>query len=128
MQTLVVATWEVSWEMWDHRNKVLHDPAHPWKQRDIRNLNEWIEQETLGYEESSYLPKDRRLFCRTAENKIEHYSVAQKKQWIQSVEMARLRKIHAASAYSSSRILMRNWLLQGAPALAPVTATATVVP
>jgi hypothetical protein len=121
MQKLTVATWEVSWEMWDHRNSILHDPLHPWRQQELSDLNEQISRETLAYEESGFLPKDRRLFNHSAEHKIKNYSVKQKRQWIRSIDMSRIRRNRSSAPSSGSRILMRNWLLQiPPPTAAPI--------
>jgi hypothetical protein len=127
MQKLTVATWEVSWEMWDHRNSILHDPSHPWKKQEILHLNEQISTETLAYKASNFLPRDCRLFNHTAEHKIRHYSAQQKRQWIQSIEMSRVRKSQStATPLSGSRILMRNWLLRiRAPTAAPLEPNVT---
>jgi hypothetical protein len=47
---------------------------------------------------------------------IEEHSTERKEQWIQSVEMARLRQLQTQLlATAASSLLMRNWLLR-APA------------
>jgi hypothetical protein len=59
----VLALLEISWQMWEHRNHIYHDPAHPWLQQCSEDINHQI-QLTLGAheEQHSVLPWDRHLF------------------------------------------------------------------
>jgi hypothetical protein len=103
----------MSFEVWQHRNSVLHHPLHPWKQKAIRDRERRIQDEFRGYDSAQYLPSDRRLFLSTADHMLEHHSVAQQEQWLESIDMARMRRVQTRiTALTSSRLLMRNWLIQ----------------
>ena len=110
----VEATLEITWELWQHRNRVLHHPNHPWKQEKIKDINETIIREVSMYQECAYLEIDRHLFQHDAQHMVDNYSTAQKEQWVQSVCMARLRKTQTQElTMKSSRTLFENWLSRG---------------
>jgi hypothetical protein len=115
--------------MWQHRNGVLHHPSHPWRQKLTQDLNSRIEESFALFCEADYLLVDRRLFLSTAEHMLQHYSEEQKQQWLESVAMARMRSTQTHdTSMTSSRLCMKNWLLQstttvGAPTGAATTAT-----
>jgi hypothetical protein len=101
--------------MWEHRNRVFHDPTHPWRIAHSQDRDERILQYFTRYHESHFLVNDRRLFKTTAEHIQEHYSDEQKEQWLESVAIAKMRKAGARStAMANSRLLMQHWLTQGA--------------
>jgi hypothetical protein len=113
--TLLIAVWELSFEMWEHRNRVFHDPTHPWRIAQSKDRDARILQYFTRYHESHFLLNDRRLFTTTAEHIQEHYSDEQKEQWLESVAIAKMRKAGARStALANSRLLMQHWLTQGA--------------
>jgi hypothetical protein len=96
-QRLVFAIWEMSFEVWEHRNSVLHHPLHPWKQAVIRDQEQRIKDEFGEYNPGQYLPSDRRLFLSSADHMLCHHSVAQQEQWLKSIAMARMRKVQTRS-------------------------------
>jgi hypothetical protein len=113
--TLLTAVWELSFEMWEHRNRVFHDPTHPWRIAHSQDRDERILQYFTRYHESHFLVNDRRLFKTTAEHIQENYSDEQKEQWLESVAIAKMRKAGArSSAMANSRLLMQHWLTQAA--------------
>jgi hypothetical protein len=119
LQRLLVAIWDMSFEVWEHRNSILHHPLHPWKQAVIRDRERRIKDEFRAYEPAQYLPSDRRLFLSSAKHMLQHHSVAQQEQWLESITMARMRRTQTrVTAMTSSRLLMRNWLIQ-VPAAEP---------
>ena len=104
--------WEVSFEMWEHRNRVLHNPSHPWNLKKTRDRDARITAEIAAYREPAYLKKDQRLFNHTAEHLLSNYSDEQKEQWLESVAVARMRKMGTRSkAMTSLRLLMQHWLV-----------------
>ena len=58
----LLAIWKVSWKQWQHINSILHDDQHPWKQREVKEIDQQIELYKLQFNQTSYLPQDRRLF------------------------------------------------------------------
>ena len=111
----VLAIWEVSWKQWQHRNSILHDEQHPWKQRDIGELDKEIQLMKLRYHLSSYLPRDRRLFDMTLVT-LHQLPTPIKQQWLLSVRQAQVRKIAAnVTPISQERQLLRNWLSSKSP-------------
>jgi hypothetical protein len=77
LQRLISAIWEMSFQIWDHRNSVLHHPLHPWKQAIIQDREQWLREEFRNYIASQYLPSDRRLFLSSATHMLQHHSAAQ---------------------------------------------------
>jgi hypothetical protein len=99
--------------MWQYRNRVLHNPDHPWKQQHIQDLDSRILDDFTRYCKSGYLQKDQRLFNSTAEHIQENYSNEQKEQWLESVAVARMRKTGTLSTTMlSARLFMQHWLTQ----------------
>jgi hypothetical protein len=35
----------ISWDVWDHRHKILHDSSHPWNMLHVNELNQQIDEE-----------------------------------------------------------------------------------
>jgi hypothetical protein len=126
LQRLIAAIWEMSFQIWEHRNSVLHHPLHPWKQAAIQDREQRIKDEFRNYSASQYLPSDRRLFLSSAAHMLQHHSAAHQEQWLESIAMARMRKTQTRyTSLSSSSRLMRNWLLQEEPT--EPTATAATI-
>ena len=120
MTKFLRAIWEVSWEIWQHRNKVLHHPSHPWRPQHTRDLDCRIEDDFSSFCEANYLPNDRRLFLSTAVHIQRNYSDAQEEQWLASVAMVKMRSSQTHdTSLTSSRLFMKNWLMQGIPTGAP---------
>ena len=105
----------VAWDMWDHRNNVLHnDPLRHHLQDDLLAATAAIAEEwetgTRGL-----LPQDRFLFRDRA--KVEARSLQGKWEWLDSVTMARqaaqAESDEARAAYAQERRGIRTWLLTG---------------
>jgi hypothetical protein len=86
--TLIKKLWEISWNMWEQRNGELTDPASSASLREHARLDVKI---TYEYEDISTLyMKDRRWFRRPKEILFTE-SLEYKKQWLESVCLARTR-------------------------------------
>jgi hypothetical protein len=93
MLRTVEAALQISWEMWEHHNTVLHHAKHTWNLQRIKNLDDCILQEASSYCEQRFLLADWSLvFQAFAEHMIETYLAERKQQWIHSVWMTRLWK------------------------------------
>lgn len=101
LSELLRKLWLVSWDLWDHRNTLLHDLEQG---EVIRQLNLDIsEQFRLG---CSSLPKDtKQLF--TSENEVLGLPVPNRQLWLQRVIAARERYL---SIYSGERQFMSRWI------------------
>ena len=73
LSKLVQAIWEVSQEIWVHRNGVLHHPLHPWKLQKVKDRAARIEKEFDEYNDGQFLPRDRRLFRASAKHMLENH-------------------------------------------------------
>ena len=86
--TLIKKLWEISWNMWEHRNGELHNPASPATLREHARLDALI---TLDYGNTRRLcRKDRRWFRRPLAVLFTE-SLEYKNQWLESVKLARAR-------------------------------------
>jgi hypothetical protein len=63
---LLKAVWEISFEMWEHRNRVFHNPTHPWRIHQTKDRDSWILHCFTRFHQSKFIPKDRQLFQSTA--------------------------------------------------------------
>ena len=106
----IYIVWEVCWKHWEHRNTILHHDQHPWKQREIKDIDEQIDEYRNQYQSTLYLPRDQTLFKYSA-TFIHQYPTTIKQQWLQSVAKMRLRKLAADIIPVSQEIrLLRSWL------------------
>ena len=106
----IIAVWKVDWKQQEYRNTILHNDQHPWKQREIRDIDIQIQKYKTKYQPSLYLPRDKELFLHLTKF-IHQYPKQIKQQCLQSVATARLRKIVAdATVISQERRILRNWL------------------
>jgi hypothetical protein len=86
--TLIKKLWEISWNMWEHRNGELHNPASPATLREHARLDALI---TLDYGNTRRLcRKDRRWFRRPLAVLFTE-TLEYKSQWLESVKLARAR-------------------------------------
>jgi hypothetical protein len=107
--------WDISWYMWEHRNSIAHDPAHP---RHIAQLLA-KQSEVRGMFEAGFhdlLPRDQRLFTKGVE-KLTDGSLMEMEQCISSVLLARTRAQHLKEDYAASlraeRASFHRWLAPG---------------
>ena len=108
------------WNMWDHRNSILHDPQGPTLVTLHNELNAqirleyWQGWDGLDTEARSFFKRDVDNLCQKA--------LSTKKMWLQSVPSAR-RNVHIPSRthhqhttqnpllqYQSERHLLKSWL------------------
>ncbi len=104
--TLIKKLWQISWNMWEHRNREKKNPASPASLREHDRLDALINTE---FEEVTQLnTRDRRWFRRPKEV-LYTEPIEYKKQWLESVRLARAR--YARRRHSSTqaqRSLMRS--------------------
>jgi hypothetical protein len=92
--------WDVSWDMWEHRNGIAHDPSHP---RCIAQLTA-KQREVHGIFEAgchNLLPRDQRLFTKGVD-KLTDGSLIEMEQWISSVLLTHTRAQHLKEDYVAS--------------------------
>jgi hypothetical protein len=96
--------WNVSWDLWSHRNTYLHDV----EVGELANkLNEQIrEQYSLG--DAELLPKHRDLL-RTSMDTLLRSSIPNRQMWIKRIKAARRR---GQQSYGHERHILRRWLSQ----------------
>jgi hypothetical protein len=80
--------WEISWDMWEHRNDELINPTSPASLREHLRLDNLIRAEYA--KPRRLLVKDKRWFKRTHEV-LATEPIEYKKQWLESVTLARAR-------------------------------------
>ena len=107
--------WDISWDMWEQRNGIAHDPLH---HRRIAKLHEMQRQvrEIFGEGSDALLPRDKRLFNKGVD-RLTDGSETDMQQWITSVLLARARADSASEDASASlragRALFKRWLESG---------------
>ena len=107
-QALICKLWDVAWDLWEHRNGILHDSD---TDRTAKEVTEQIRAEyaagarTLGEE-------DRQLF-RTNLTGLLGSPLAVQQAWLASVKLARARASRRVdSAFGQERRAMQAWLGQ----------------
>ncbi len=106
---LIKKLWNISWDMWAHRNGVLHDA----QQRHVDIIDSGInDRVTALYRWGVHaVPRDAiRFFHTPLEDLLEHAS-EYKAKWIRSVEAAIERKRHHNfGQFVAEQRFMRTWL------------------
>jgi hypothetical protein len=104
--------WDILWDMWEHRNGIVHDPNHPRRQAMQQMLQMEVQE---VYEEGSdtLLSRDRLLFSKPLDT-LQPGSEIEMRQWLSSVLLARQRAVSQTEEYVASlhaeRNAMRQWL------------------
>ena len=101
--------WNVSWDMWEHRNGIMHNSLQPCKDILDSRINEQIK--ALHSQGLQVVPWDGFvLFQKWLADLLQqtrHY----KEKWVASVEAAQERKRHHDfGAYIQEQQFMRWWL------------------
>ena len=113
VQQLILQLFNVSWDLWEHRNGIRHNTPTAANLRELALLNGRIQQE-FDTGDKNLLPRDKQWLSIPRERILSEYSTAQKEQWLASVDFARLRWTRrrdlAHIAMSRSRQLLRQWL------------------
>ena len=106
--TLIKKMWEISWDMWEQRNGELTNPESPASLMEHARLDALIH---IEYEDPVTLAvRDRRWFRRSKEI-IATETIDYKKQWLESVSLARARFARRQPTnLQSQRAAMRNVL------------------
>jgi hypothetical protein len=109
---LTVKLLNISWDMWDHRNRILHASTHPWNLLKVHELDLKIDDEyRQGYQ--NLQRKDYKWLHRTlaATKKL---TPEVKQQWLTSIHLSRQtyeRNTTAQyQAMRSERSTMIRWL------------------
>jgi hypothetical protein len=86
--TLIKKLWEISWDMWEHRNGELHNPTSPAALREHARLDALI---TIEYQKTRTLVKKDRRWFRRPQTLVFTEAINYKLQWLESVTLARAR-------------------------------------
>lgn len=83
-----------AWDMWDHRNFILHHPQGPKQQEENRQLNLAISEEyRTGF--TALLPRDRKNLCANPVDELHRWRILEKQKWLRHIRIAR---DHAAAS------------------------------
>lgn len=109
---LIKKLWETSWDMWDHRNRVLNDDEGDEDLLGITSLHEEI-IETFNTPRPYFLPQDDiALFTPTLAELLSR-TVQMKKAWLEKAKAAISLSEHRHFSFmTQERTLIRNWLQQ----------------
>jgi hypothetical protein len=110
LQALIKRVWEVSWDMWDHRNEVRTTTI-----TETENLNKQIIEQ---FEEGAagLGQKDHHLLAKPLAHVL-GYDLDHKSQWLDSIALARIWFVNRHEVESPSichqREFMASWLSDG---------------
>ena len=107
VEALIRKLWEISWNMWDHRNKVLHDKDRH-KELGDNELGQMVRAE---YDKGGrdLAPRMKYLLAAALEEVLE-YSVSRKKRWLRSVQAARELCARLRSQRDPAQPMITGWL------------------
>jgi len=106
---LIQKLWDISWDMWDHRNKELHSGG-PYQQQILHSAAD--NQITWVYDgRAQQLPQDALHLLRTPKETVLQYTLESKQLWLESVHMAQQwQQTHKFGNYISKQQFMMTWL------------------
>ena len=109
---IISKLWDITWDMWQHRNHIKHNTLHPQKQLVMNSIALRIDD---LYEQgpARLLPRDKSLFQKPPET-LKQGTFIEQEQWITSVLLANQRAETAHTkrhnSMSTERSLMESWL------------------
>lgn len=109
---IISKLWDIAWDMWQHRNHIIHNTLHPKKQLEMELLGQQVNE---LYEQGSteLLNRDRTLFQKSLTTLLKGNGNEQE-QWVTSVRLAHQRAAAAKHNRNASmineRALMETWL------------------
>jgi hypothetical protein len=89
----IIKLFNISWDMWEHRNGIKHKTLTLAKLQAIRDLDFSISNE-YSQGPSHLLPKDGQWLQKALQTILDTYSVIEKEQWLASIAVARLKWTH----------------------------------
>jgi ribonuclease HI len=109
---ITVKLLNLSWDMWDHRNKILHASLHPWKLIEVSIADQQIDEEyDRGY--INLLRKDYKWLTQPLRT-VKKLPIEDKLQWIESVRLARLRfdrdSVAQFQSFQPERNAIAKWM------------------
>ena len=109
MTNLIKKLWNISWNVWDHRNSKMHDEDNVVKDEEISLLDEAIKQEwELG---CLILPPLIQRYYRTNVEIVLAYNMKRKKDWFSVVRSSRERKGKIyTDIFKNNEGGMRKWV------------------
>ena len=106
---VIKKVWEVAWDIWDHRNNVVHGKDAKTIANQLRQEIE--EQFKLGVET---VTKDAKLLFGQGKKKIMEGNTDMQKAWLVRIKQARVRYAEQVeedqSGFRSERRMMAGWL------------------
>lgn len=108
---VIKGVMEIPWQMWEHRNNYYHDPLHPWRLTESEFLDNTIRTLYNQFSSLLYLESDWRYFETAVDDFLPSLSLSKKSSWIESVELAQIRK-QVSDPPEDERITtgLTNWL------------------
>jgi hypothetical protein len=88
VRLLILQLFNISWDMWEHRNGIKHKTLTPAKRRAIQLLDQRIYSE-FATGSRHLLPRDKRWLRGSAHDLVAKLDTVQKSQWLASVANAR---------------------------------------
>ena len=121
---LLQKLFNVSWDMWEHRNGIKHNTLTPSRIRALKALETSIRAE-YHKGNTALLIRDKQLLSKPLQTVLDYPSIEQE-QWLASISLARIRwarrRETARASQNASRQVMRAWLRT------PSTSSSTSIP
>lgn len=120
VRQLILQLFNISWDMWEHRNGIKHKTSTPAQLRALLLLDTRIRAE-FALTDTDLLFRDKKWFFKPLSVLLDTYTPIEKEQWLASVSAARWRwtrrrDLTRASQDASQRML-RLWLQPHNPPL-----------
>jgi len=121
---LIQKLWDISWDMWEHRNNELHSGGQATHQILHLAVDDQIRQAYDGG--AQQLPRNSLHLINAPIETVLGYPLESKHLWLASVhEAQQRRKVHEFGRYHSEQRFMQAWLDTAAPATSTPTTNRT---
>ena len=112
LRRLVTQIWEVHWQMWEHRNYVLHETLTPHKQQELESLHDEIRSEFSQGTQGLSVVDHTRLEDKEL---VLNLGLSNSKCWLKNIQLARSSharmKLTAAQKLAKQQHMMRQFFV-----------------
>jgi hypothetical protein len=108
---LIKKLWDIAWDLWNHRNGILHHSENTLVEAESKKLDQHITTTYLNLSQAILTQCDRYLL-RLPLNRLLQKDLPYKKTWLQQIQTATSSSRHRAwvRSLSSMRNRMQRWL------------------
>ena len=118
LRQLIQRVWDITWQLWEHRNNILHNSMTPRKQAELDNLRDQARRE-FAKGQTGLDPNDYDML--EDKDEVLEMTLTEIKLWVQAIRLARAAyqrtaariQWQMAQSHLRSKLFMRQFLERG---------------